>query len=180
MSKFDDFYRIFGEDAGQQICYYSKEHSTEVGDGWLKDKYFWQFIPKGSPVKTGAYMVPNYIIVSNSYTKCPDGAKGTAMDCVKTLYSNSKHLPWCEHFIVDDKEVWQINPDNEIIVHPDIEEADIYYTESVMISFCFYEGCDEDALANNLVTLTSLIAGRYGIPAENIVTLEIGLDETTE
>ncbi len=153
-----DLKKYFDESTIQQLVSYSDNKNCSFAD-----RYDFQLIPKGSPVKTGVKFKPLKIIVKRSET----GVNKTAMDDVKFLYAHAKTLKNCPHFIVDDNEIWQINPEDEVIVHSGSVSDNAKHTDSILITIAEYSGANQDTLASNVAELVAMLQVKYGISSEN-------------
>lgn len=125
-----------------------------------------KFIPAGSVARSGLYMAPRYLTIHNT----GNTAKGANAASHATYLQNSgKNSSVSYHYVVDDKEIYQLLPDNEVAWHAGDGLYGTGNRQSLAIEIC--ENSDGDLLkATNLAAeLTAYLMKKHNIPIENVV-----------
>lgn len=125
-----------------------------------------KFIPSGSVARSGYAMAPRYITCHNT----ANTAKGANAASHATYLQNSgKNSAVSYHYVVDDKEIYQLLPDNEVAWHAGDGGYGTGNRQSLAIEIC--ENSDGDLLkATDLaVELTAYLMKKHNIPLSNVV-----------
>ena len=125
-----------------------------------------KFIPSGSVARSGYAMAPRYICIHNT----ANTSKGANAASHATYLQNSgKNSSVSYHYVVDDKEIYQLLPDNEVAWHAGDGLYGTGNRQSLAIEIC--ENSDGDLLkATNLaVELTAYLMKKHNIPLSNVV-----------
>lgn len=125
-----------------------------------------KFIPKGTKARSGYAMTPKYITLHNT----ANTKKGADAESHADYLSGSgKNSYVSYHYVVDDKEIYQLLPDNEMAWHAGDGSTGTGNRQSLAIEIC--ENSDGDILkATNLaVELTAYLMKKYGISINNVV-----------
>lgn len=110
------------------------------------------YFPKGTNARPGKKLVPKFITIHNT------GVIATARQGVSFFKRNSKN--YCSaHFFVDDKEIIQMIPENEIAWHAGDGYLGRGNNESLSIEICEVE--DQEAANKNAVKLVQFLLGKY-------------------
>ena len=125
-----------------------------------------KFIPSGSVARSGYLLSPRYICIHNT----ANVAKGAnAASHASYLQNSGKNVSTSYHYVVDDKEIYQLLPDNEVAWHAGDGLYGTGNRQSLAIEIC--ENSDGDLLkATNLaVELTAYLMKKHNIPLSNVV-----------
>ena len=125
-----------------------------------------KFIPGGSVARSGYLLAPRYITIHNT----ANTSRGANAASHATYLQNSgKNSSVSYHYVVDDKEVYQLLPDNEVAWHAGDGLYGTGNRQSLAIEIC--ENSDGDLLkATDLtVELTAYLMKKYNIPLSNVV-----------
>lgn len=125
-----------------------------------------KLIPAGSVARSGYAMAPRYLTLHNT----ANTSRGANAASHATYLQNSgKNSSVSYHYVVDDKEIYQLLPDNEVAWHAGDGLYGTGNRQSLAIEIC--ENSDGDLLkATNLaVELTAYLMKKYNIPLSNVV-----------
>ncbi len=125
-----------------------------------------KFIPAGTKARSGYALKPDFVTIHNTSNK----KKGANAASHATYMSNSgKNTYVSYHYVVDDKEIYQLLPDNEVAWHAGDSENGPGNRKSLAIEIC--ENSDGDLLkaTNNAVELTAYLMKKHNIPLANVV-----------
>ena len=123
-------------------------------------------IPKYSKARCGYSLVPKYITIHNTAnTK----ATATAKSHAEYMNSSGKNKEVSYHYVVDDKEIYQLIPDSEVAWHAGDGGKGTGNRQSVAIEICENEGGDLLAATNLAAELTRYLMEKYNIPLSNVV-----------
>ena len=125
-----------------------------------------KFIPAGSVARSGYLLSPRYITLHNT----ANTSKGAnAASHANYLQNSGKNVSTSYHYVVDDKEIYQLLPDNEVAWHAGDGLYGTGNRQSLAIEIC--ENVDGDLLkATNLaVELTAYLMKKHNIPLANVV-----------
>lgn len=125
-----------------------------------------KLIPSGSVARSGYAMAPRYITLHNT----ANTARGANAASHATYLQNSgKNSSVSYHYVVDDTEIYQLLPDNEVAWHAGDGLYGTGNRQSLAIEIC--ENSDGNLLkATDLaVELTAYLMKKYNIPLSNVV-----------
>lgn len=125
-----------------------------------------KFIPKGTKARSGYAMTPIYITIHNTAnTKKGADAESHA----NYMSGNGSNTYVSYHYVVDDKEIYQLLPDNEVAWHAGDGGQGTGNRKSIGIEIC--ENSDGDILkaTNNAVELTAYLMKKHNISINNVV-----------
>lgn len=125
-----------------------------------------KFIPAGTNARSGYAMTPQYITIHNTAnTKAGANAKSHA----SYMTGSGSKTTVSYHYVVDDKEAYQLLPDNEVAWHAGDGSNGTGNRKSLAIEIC--ENSDGDLLkaTNNTVELTAYLMKKYNIPLSKVV-----------
>lgn len=125
-----------------------------------------KFIPKGTNARSGYAMTPKYITIHNT----ANTSKGSdAENHARYMTGGGSNTYVSYHYVVDDKEIYQLLPDNEVAWHAGDGAKGTGNRQSLSIEIC--ENSDGDILkATNLaVELTAYLMKKYNISISNVV-----------
>jgi N-acetylmuramoyl-L-alanine amidase CwlA len=125
-----------------------------------------RLIQKKSAARSGYILNPKYITIHNTAnTNVGAGAENHAM----YMQGGGKDVTASYHYVVDDKEIYRLLPDNEVAWHAGDGEDGIGNRNSLAIEIC--ENCDGDLLmaTNKAVKLTAYLMSLHNIPLSHVV-----------
>ena len=125
-----------------------------------------KFIPAGTNARSGYAMTPQYITIHNTAnTKAGANAKSHA----SYMTGGGSNTVVSYHYVVDDKEVYQLLPDNEVAWHAGDGGNGTGNRKSLAIEIC--ENSDGNILkaTDNAVELTAYLMKKYNIPLSKVV-----------
>lgn len=125
-----------------------------------------KLIPQNTAARSGYSMVPKYITIHNT-ANTRKGAN--AASHASYLQNDGKNQTVSYHYVVDDKEIYKLLPDNEVAWHAGDGGSGTGNRKSLAIEIC--ENPDGDLLqaTNNAVELTAYLMKTYNIPLSNVV-----------
>ena len=125
-----------------------------------------RFIPLGTKARCGYSLTPRYITIHNTAnTK----ATATAASHAEYMSNSGKDKEVSYHYVVDDKEIYQLIPDNEVAWHAGDGGKGTGNRQSLAIEICENDGGDLLAATNRGAMLTKYLMNRYNIPLANVV-----------
>lgn len=125
-----------------------------------------KFIPTGTKARSGYSLSPKYITIHNtSNTKRGANAASHA----SYMSGSGKNTSVSYHFVVDDKEIYQLLPLNEVAWHAGDGGKGTGNRHSLAIEIC--ENSDGNLLkaTDNTVELTAYLMKEFNIPISNVV-----------
>lgn len=125
-----------------------------------------KLIPSGSVARSGLFMAPRYITVHN--TGNPNKGADAENHAIY-LQNSGKNVSTSYHYVVDDKEIYQLLPDNEVAWHAGDGQYGTGNRQSIAIEIC--ENSDGNLLkaTDNAVELVANLMKKYNIPLSNVV-----------
>ena len=125
-----------------------------------------RFIPPNTKARCGYSLTPRYITIHNTAnTK----ATATAVAHAEYMNNSGKNKEVSYHYVVDDKEIYQLIPDHEVAWHAGDGGKGTGNRQSLAIEICENDGGDLLAATNRAAALTRYLMDRYGIPLANVV-----------
>jgi N-acetylmuramoyl-L-alanine amidase CwlA len=125
-----------------------------------------KLIPKNTAARSGYSMTPKYITIHNT-ANTRKGAN--AASHANYLQNDGKNQTVSYHYVVDDKEIYKLLPDNEVAWHAGDGGSGTGNRKSLAIEIC--ENPDGNLLqaTNNAVELTAYLMKTHNIPLSNVV-----------
>jgi N-acetylmuramoyl-L-alanine amidase CwlA len=125
-----------------------------------------KLIPKNTAARSGYALVPEYITIHNTANKSVGaGAENHAM----YMQGGGKDIAASYHYVVDDKDIYKLLPENEVAWHAGDGESGTGNRKSLAIEIC--ENSDGDLLkaTNMAAELTAYLMKTYNIPISKVV-----------
>ena len=125
-----------------------------------------KLIPINTAARSGYILKPQYITIHNTAnTKVGANAENHAI----YMHGSGKNSTASYHYVVDDKEIYRLLPDNEVAWHAGDGENGMGNRQSLAIEIC--ENVDGNLLnaTDNAVELTAYLMKLYNIPLCNVV-----------
>lgn len=125
-----------------------------------------KLIPINTAARSGYVLKPKYITIHNTAnTDVGADAENHAI----YMQGSGKNSTASYHYVVDDKEIYMLLPDNEVAWHAGDGEDGVGNRQSLAIEIC--ENVDGNLLnaTNNAVELTAYLMKLYNIPLSNVV-----------
>ena len=125
-----------------------------------------KLIPINTAARSGYVLKPKYITIHNTAnTSVGAGAENHAI----YMQGSGKNSTASYHYVVDDKEIYRLLPDNEVAWHAGDGEYGTGNRQSLAIEIC--ENVDGNLLnaTNNAVELTAYLMKLYSIPLSNVM-----------
>lgn len=125
-----------------------------------------KLIPNNTAARSGYKLVPKYVTIHNTAnTDVGANAERHAM----FMQGSGKNSTASYHYVVDDKEIYRLLPDNEVAWNAGDGEYGTGNRQSLAIEIC--ENKDGNLLnaTNNAVELTVYLMKLYNIPLSNVV-----------
>ena len=125
-----------------------------------------KLIPINTAARSGYVLKPKYITIHNTAnTKVGADAENHAI----YMQGSGKNSTASYHYVVDDKEIYRLLPDNEVAWHAGDGENGTGNRQSLAIEIC--ENVDGNLLnaTNNAVELTVYLMKLYNIQLSNVV-----------
>ena len=125
-----------------------------------------KLIPNNTAARSGYKLVPKYVTIHNTAnTDVGANAERHAM----FMQGSGKNSTASYHYVVDDKEIYRLLPDNEVAWNAGDGEHGTGNRQSLAIEIC--ENKDGNLLnaTNNAVELTVYLMKLYNIPLSNVV-----------
>ena len=125
-----------------------------------------KLIPNNTAARSGYILIPKYITIHNTAnTDVGANAERHAM----YMQGGGKNSAASYHYVVDDKEIYRLLPDNEVAWNAGDGEHGTGNRQSLAIEIC--ENKDGNLLnaTNNAVELTVYLMKLYNIPLSNVV-----------
>ena len=125
-----------------------------------------KLIPKNTAARSGYRLVPKYITIHNTAnTNVGADAENHAI----YMQGSGKDSTASNHYVVDDKEIYRLLPDNEVAWHAGDGEYGTGNRQSLAIEIC--ENKDGNLLnaTNNAIELAVYLMKLYNIPLSNVV-----------
>ena len=125
-----------------------------------------KLIPNNTAARSGYALKPQYITIHNTANT---GVGANAENHAKYMQGSGKNSTASYHYVVDDKEIYRLLPDNEVAWHAADGEYGTGNRQSLAIEIC--ENVDGNLLnaTNNAVELTAHLMKLYNIPISNVV-----------
>lgn len=125
-----------------------------------------KLIPANTAARSGYSMVPKYITIHNT-ANLSRGAD--AESHANYLQGGGKNTSTSYHYVVDDKEVYKLLPDNEVAWHAGDGGRGTGNRQSLAIEIC--ENSDGNLLkaTDNAAELTAHLMKLHSIPLSNVV-----------
>lgn len=116
--------------------------------------------------RSGYVLRPKYITIHNTANT---GVGADAENHAIYMQGSGKNSTASYHYVVDDKEIYRLLPDNEVAWHAGDGETGTGNRQSLAIEIC--ENVDGNLLnaTNNAVELTVYLMRLYNIPLTNVV-----------
>lgn len=125
-----------------------------------------KLIPAGTNARSGYALKPEFLTIHNT----GNVSKGSNAASHASYMSNSgKNTYVSYHYVVDDKEAYQLLPDNEVAWHAGDGNSGPGNRKSLAIEIC--ENADGNLLkaTDNAVELTAYLMKKHNIPLSNVV-----------
>lgn len=124
------------------------------------------FIPAGNTkTRPGIKMTPRYITIHET-ANTASGATAAAHARLQAS-GNSRTASW--HYTVDDHEIWQSIPDNEVGWHAGDGGSGPGNRQSIGIEICVNSGGDFEQAKRNAALLVRHLMNRHNIPISRVV-----------
>ena len=125
-----------------------------------------KLIQNNTAARSGYVLKPKYITIHN--TANADVGANAERHAIY-MQGSGKNSTASYHYVVDDKEIYRLLPDNEVAWHAGDSETGTGNRESLAIEIC--ENADGNLLnaTNNAVELTVYLMKLYNIPLSNVV-----------
>lgn len=125
-----------------------------------------KLIPNNTAARSGYILQPKYITIHNTANT---GVGADAENHAIYMQGSGKNSTASYHYVVDDKEIYRLLPDNEVAWHAGDGEYGVGNRQSLAIEIC--ENVDGNLLnaTNNAVELTVYLMKLYNIPISNVV-----------
>lgn len=125
-----------------------------------------KLIPINTAARSGYVLKPKYITLHNTANT---GVGADAENHAIYMQGSGKNSTASYHYVVDDKEIYRLLPDNEVAWHAGDGEDGVGNRQSLAIEIC--ENVDGNLLnaTNNAVELTAYLMKLYNIPLSNVV-----------
>ena len=125
-----------------------------------------KLIPINTAARSGYILKPKYITIHNTANT---GVGADAENHAIYMQGSGKNSTASYHYVVDDKEIYRLLPDNEVAWHAGDGENGTGNRQSLAIEIC--ENVDGNLLnaTNNAVELTAYLMKLYNIPLSNVV-----------
>ena len=125
-----------------------------------------KLIQNNTAARSGYILKPKYITLHN--TANTDVGANAERHAIY-MQGSGKDSTASYHYVVDDKEIYRLLPDNEVAWHAGDSETGTGNRESLAIEIC--ENADGNLLnaTNNAVELTVYLMKLYNIPLSNVV-----------
>lgn len=125
-----------------------------------------KLIPINTAARSGYILKPKYITIHNTANT---GVGADAENHAIYMQGSGKNSTASYHYVVDDKEIYRLLPDNEVAWHAGDGEYGTGNRQSLAIEIC--ENVDGNLLnaTNNAVELTVYLMKIYNIPISNVV-----------
>lgn len=125
-----------------------------------------KLIPINTAARSGYVLKPKYITIHNTANT---GVGADAENHAIYMQGSGKNSTASYHYVVDDKEIYRLLPDNEVAWHAGDGEDGIGNRQSLAIEIC--ENVDGNLLnaTNSAVELTAYLMKLYNIPLSNVV-----------
>lgn len=125
-----------------------------------------KLIQINTAARSGYALKPKYITVHNTANT---GVGADAENHAIYMQGSGKNSTASYHYVVDDKEIYRLLPDNEVAWHAGDGEYGTGNRQSLAIEIC--ENVDGNLLnaTNNAVELTAYLMKLYNIPLCNVV-----------
>lgn len=124
-------------------------------------------IPKNTKARPGYAMFPLFITIHN--TGNPDEGATAARHAFYKTVNGGQNNPVSYHFIVDDKEIIQLIPCDEVAWHAGDGVNGQGNRKSIAIEICENVDGDIRKATDKAVQLTRYLMQKYNIPLENVV-----------
>jgi len=127
-----------------------------------------QIIPLGRPNRSGQKLKPSHITIHNTSntTKGADARAHAKFLLNKGFYELGDKENWVSwHFTVDDKNLYQHMPVDEVGVH-----AGAGNTYSIGIEICMNRGIDQSKANTRAARLATELIDKFELPLSNLVT----------
>lgn len=125
-----------------------------------------KLIPINTAARSGYVLKLKYITIHNTANT---GVGADAENHAIYMQGGGKNSTASYHYVVDDKEIYRLLPDNEVAWHAGDGENGTGNRQSLAIEIC--ENVDGNLLnaTNNAVELTAYLMKLYNIPLSNVV-----------
>ncbi len=125
-----------------------------------------KLIPINTAARSGYVLKPKYITIHNTANT---GVGADAENHAIYMQGSGKNSTASYHYVVDDKEIYRLLPDNEVAWHAGDGEYGTGNRQSLAIEIC--ENVEGNLLnaTNNAVELTAYLMKLYDIPLSNVV-----------
>lgn len=125
-----------------------------------------KLIQMNTAARSGYVLKPKYITIHNTANT---GVGADAENHAIYMQGSGKNSTASYHYVVDDKEIYRLLPDNEVAWHAGDGEYGTGNRQSLAIEIC--ENVDGNLLkaTNNAVELTAYLMKLYNIPLSNVV-----------
>lgn len=125
-----------------------------------------KLIQMNTAARSGYVLTPKYITIHNTANT---GVGADAENHAIYMQGSGKNSTASYHYVVDDKEIYRLLPDNEVAWHAGDGEYGTGNRQSLAIEIC--ENVDGNLLkaTNNAVELTAYLMKLYNIPLSNVV-----------
>lgn len=125
-----------------------------------------KLIQINTAARSGYVLKPKYITIHNTANT---GVGADAENHAIYMQGSGKNSTASYHYVVDDKEIYRLLPDNEVAWHAGDGENGTGNRQSLAIEIC--ENVDGNLLnaTSNAVELTAYLMKLYNIPLSNVV-----------
>ena len=125
-----------------------------------------KLIPAGTNARSGYALNPRFLTIHNT-ANTKNGAD--AESHAHYLQGGGKNISTSYHYVVDDKEIYKLLPDNEVAWHAGDGANGPGNRQSLALEIC--ENADGDLLkaTNNAVDLVAYLMKLHNIPLSNVV-----------
>jgi N-acetylmuramoyl-L-alanine amidase CwlA len=125
-----------------------------------------KLIQINTAARSGYVLKPKYITLHNTANT---GVGADAENHAIYMQGSGKNSTASYHYVVDDKEIYRLLPDDEVAWHAGDSENGVGNRQSLAIEIC--ENVDGNLLnaTNNAVELTAYLMRLYNIPLSNVV-----------
>lgn len=122
------------------------------------------FILKGTKCRPGRISKKKWIVIHETGNQSPNaGAKNHATYIKNLAKQNKTYLSW--HYTVDDKEIYQHIPDNEISWHAgDGQKINGGNIAGIAIEICVNSNSDFNKALDNAASLVGYLLFKYKLP----------------
>ena len=125
------------------------------------------FIPEGRNNRPGRANPMKYVTIHNTGNSSKGAGARNHASYIKSDTAANVPVSW--HYTVDEKEIVQHLPDNEIAWHAGDGGSGTGNAQSIAIEICMNSDGDLLRATDNAAELTASLCRKYGVPIENVV-----------